>query len=536
MRKPTGLPKFDPLGEGFADTLVETVGPNASTAPVPNNLSEENRREFGTDGSIFSSMVENSPTALILADTELNITFINPAMRKALERIADHLPISLDEVVGANIDVFHEDPARQRRILADPKNLPYEARIEIGDEIATLLVSPIHDHVGTYVGPMVTWEFITDEVRLERENREAVERERQQAAELREKVDAILKVVKAAEEGDLTQQITVEGEDAIGQLGVGLKQFFGELCDSLAIIKGNAGTTAEASKKLVEGSQQMGRHAEENSSQAKDVADIARTVSESLQTIATAVEEMVATISDISTNTTKASSMANDAVTVTATANKINSKLGASTTEIGDVIKLISSIAKQTNLLALNATIEAARAGEAGKGFAVVANEVKELAKETAQATEEISSKIETIQSDTKEAIESIGKVSEIIQEMNDAQTIIATAVEEQTATSAEMSRDISRAADNTINISEKINSVAGAAQSTNEGANESLSAALKLTEMAAELQRQVERFKVEDKSRTEHEVLVARLYEALAGGDKNDQMLEKITQLISDG
>ena len=168
-RKPIVSPAFDPLGENFADALVETVGPNKSTTLASRKPSEKESPQFGTDASVFSSMVENSPTALILADKEFNITYINPAMKKGLERIAEHLPIPIDEVVGANIDVFHEEPARQRRVLADPKNLPYEARIEIGDEIATLLVSPIYDHMDNYSGPMVTWNFITDEVRLEAE-------------------------------------------------------------------------------------------------------------------------------------------------------------------------------------------------------------------------------------------------------------------------------------------------------------------------------------------------------------------------------
>ena len=170
------------------------------------------------------------------------------------------------------------------------------------------------------------------------------------------------------------------------------------------------------------------------------------------------------------------------------------SKLGDSSAEIGQIIKVITSIAQQTNLLALNATIEAARAGEAGKGFAVVANEVKELAKETARATEDISQKIEAIQADTGDAVDAIGSISTIIDQINDIQNTIASAVEEQAVTTAEIGRNVSEASRGSTEIAENISSVAGAAGSTAEGATEVQRSAGDLTKMAAELQALVDR------------------------------------------
>ena len=174
------------------------------------------------------------------------------------------------------------------------------------------------------------------------------------------------------------------------------------------------------------------------------------------------------------------------------------SKLGASSQEIGSVLKVISSIAEQTNLLALNATIEAARAGELGKGFAVVANEVKELAGQTSKATEEISEKVNNIQNDVKGAIDSIASISGIINKINDISAIIASAVEEQAATANEIGRSVAEAALGSTEIARNIDSVSTVSRNTTEGANNCQQSAQDLSRMAAELQSMVNKFKVE--------------------------------------
>ncbi|MGZ4456048.1 MAG: methyl-accepting chemotaxis protein, partial [Nocardioides sp.] len=170
-------------------------------------------------------------------------------------------------------------------------------------------------------------------------------------------------------------------------------------------------------------------------------------------------------------------------------------KLGDSSSEVGDVIKVITSIAEQTNLLALNATIEAARAGEAGKGFAVVANEVKELARETSQATQDIGRRIEAIQAATGEAVTAIGRISEISAQISDTHTTIASAVEEQTATTNEMSRNVSEAAHGSTEIAETITGVARAAAENTEAATSTSRAAEDLARVAADMQQLVGRF-----------------------------------------
>ena len=184
--------------------------------------------------------------------------------------------------------------------------------------------------------------------------------------------------------------------------------------------------------------------------------------------------------------------MAAQAVKVAAETNNTVGKLGESSVEIGKVIKAITSIAQQTNLLALNATIEAAR-GEAGKGFAVVANEVKELTKQTATATEDISQKIEAIQKDTKGAVTAIDQIGKIINQINDIQSTIASAVEEQTATTNEIARNAAEAAKGSNEISKNIANVSKAAKNTTQGANNTLSAATELAKLAANLKRVVD-------------------------------------------
>ena len=315
--------------------------------------------------------------------------------------------------------------------------------------------------------------------------------------DMQNRVDAILGVVKAASQGDLTQEVPVKGSDAVGQMGEGLAAFFQALRYSIQQILQNAQSVGASAEELTAVSQQMAGNAEETATQAKVVSGASEEVSSSVSIVATGGEQMLASIREIAKNSNESARVAKNAVVVADTANQTISKLGESSFEIGKVIKVITSIAQQTNLLALNATIEAARAGEAGKGFAVVANEVKELAKETAKATEEIGRKIEAIQSDTTSAVQAIGEIGSIINQISDISNSIASAVEEQTATTNEMGRNISEAARGAGEITNNISGVAEAAQNTTSGASDTQAAAKALSEMASQLQTLVGRFKI---------------------------------------
>ena len=313
---------------------------------------------------------------------------------------------------------------------------------------------------------------------------------------LQKSVESILAVVNAASNGDLTAIIDITGDDAIGQMGEGLQSFLENLKETISKIDDSAQMLSAAAEQLSAVSDQMGVNATDTSSQANVVAASAEEVSSNIQTVAAGAEEMTASIKSVASSADEASRVANEAVAAAKQTNQTVTKLGESSTEIGKVIKVITSIAQQTNLLALNATIEAARAGEAGKGFAVVANEVKELAKQTAQATEEISQKIEAIQNDTQGAVQAISHISDIIGQINDYQGTIATAVEEQSSTTSEIARNVHEAAKGSAEIAENITKVAIAAESTSSGANDTNNATAELSKMANTLQGIVAQFK----------------------------------------
>ena len=291
--------------------------------------------------------------------------------------------------------------------------------------------------------------------------------------------------------------------EALTGVGAATNKTADTLQASMRHIAQNAQALSSASEQLSATSQQMSSNAEETSAQASTVATATQQVTTNLNSVATGAEEMTSTVQSISSNAGEAAKVAGEAVKTANSANATVAKLGESSAEIGQVIKVITSIAQQTNLLALNATIEAARAGEAGKGFAVVANEVKELAKQTAKATEDISQKITAIQEDTKRAVDSIGSITGIINQINDISGTIATAVEEQSATTNEMSRNVQEAAKGSGEISQNIQGVATAAESTTRGAQESLKAAQQLTEMSTQLRTLVEQFKLDDNAQS---------------------------------
>jgi methyl-accepting chemotaxis protein len=275
----------------------------------------------------------------------------------------------------------------------------------------------------------------------------------------------------------------------------GVNQTLEAIVEPLKAAAENASSLASSSDQLTAVSQVMASTAEETAVQANVVSVASEQVSRNVASVATASQQIQASIREISKNANDSARVAKNAVTAAESTHETMRKLGESSQEIGNVIKVITSIAQQTNLLALNATIEAARAGEAGKGFAVVANEVKELAKQTARATEEISQKIEAIQGDTRGAVSAIEEIGAIITQINDISNSIASAVEEQTVTTNEIGRSVTEAAQGVTEIARSISGVAVSAKNTTRGANDTETASRGLSEMAARLQSSVARF-----------------------------------------
>ncbi|MBI5427470.1 MAG: HAMP domain-containing protein [Nitrospinae bacterium] len=416
---------------------VGTLG--GSMATMVKNLRESEARM-----SRLVAMVEDSTSNVMFADRNFILRYMNPQAARTLRKMETFLPDKVENLIGQSVNIFHKNPQRVLNIISDPKNLPHRAEIQIANEVFDISVSAIHDKDHNYLGPMIGWITITEKVAMQKREKESAENMREVMAQVTEIVHSL----------------------------------------------------ASASEELTVVSNQMGNNAEHTFNQASGVSVSADQISKNVQTVAAGTEEMSASIQEIASSSNRAADVVGVAVKGAEKANRIIVKLGQSSGEIGEVIKVITSIAEQTNLLALNATIEAARAGEAGKGFAVVANEVKELAKETAKATEDIGKKIQAIQTDTHEATESIGEISKIVNQIDEISNSIASSVEEQTATTNEMSRNITEAAKESMEIAQNAVTVTHSAESAKEGAKNTQAAAKELAQMASNLQTLVSRFK----------------------------------------
>ena len=309
-------------------------------------------------------------------------------------------------------------------------------------------------------------------------------------------VRQIRTVLDEVANGDLRVRV---GESEGAQLGLArpLNETLDAVAGVLTLVGDSSTRLAAASQQLNAAAEGISHNARAAAGQADDVVASAGAVAASVDTVATGSSQMESAIREIAHNATEAARVAGQAVSVAESTTRTVGKLGDSSQEIATVIKLINGIAEQTNLLALNATIEAARAGEAGKGFAVVASEVKELAQETARATEDISQRVEAIQADTAGAVAAISQISTVIGEINDFQATIAAAVEEQTATTNEMNRNVAEAASGTQGIAAAISGLAAGTQETNQRVDDAQAASADLARMSGELQEAVSRFTV---------------------------------------
>jgi methyl-accepting chemotaxis protein len=302
-------------------------------------------------------------------------------------------------------------------------------------------------------------------------------------------------VFRAFANRDFTARFDGSASGEMAEIAEAVNQAGTSIRSALRSIAGHAETLSTASDQLKLVSEQMSANAEETAAQANVVSAASEQVMNSVKTVAISAEQMNGNIRDIAGNTHQAVSVTTDAVRVAESANGAVLRLGGSSEEIGKVVKMISDIATQTNLLALNATIEAARAGEAGKGFAVVANEVKELAKETGKATEDIARKIEIIQSDTAGAMTAIGEIRQAINRVNTIQSAMASAIEQQAVTTGDIEKNVNHGARGTEEITANIAGVAQAARGTSSGASDTQRAAAEMSRMASELRDVVASF-----------------------------------------
>ncbi len=373
------------------------------------------------------------PVAVMCADAhdDFRINYYNLASQQLLREMEGHTKVKADAVRGQSIDIFHREPGRMRAILSDPARLPWTAKIKLGGETLELKIFPMRDRAGRYLGPMLTWKSVTS-----------------------------------------MQALTTQFER--GALGV-------------------VESVAKAASQMHQSARQLSTNASDTTARATSVAAATEETSVNVQTVASASEQLSASINEIARQLDAYQGVARQAVADIEGASDKVMALDQTAARIGEVVDLITAIASQTNLLALNATIEAARAGETGKGFAVVASEVKELAGQTARATEAISQQILQIQQGTRGSVEAMMSITQTIAQMNQISSTIDQAVRQQQQATGEISRNVQEAAAGTVEVAGSIGTVSQAAAQTGASADQLIQAAEELASQSDALKRQVD-------------------------------------------
>lgn len=472
--------------------------------------------------------VEYASANVMVADQNNNIVFVNKSAARLFDssekEIRKSMPhFTASEIVGSNVDIFHKNPAHQKNMLQSLSKV-HRSLIDFGQFTFGLVINPITGENGERLGTIVEWFDKTEEIasaakvqamvdaavngdlskRIETDQTDGVFGKLSQGMnrvmEVNEQVvNDMQRVLGAVSRGDLTQNVSNHYAGAYDRLKNDMNSTVSQLTKIIGQVKTSATFISDSSGQLLSTNQLLSKTAEEGADQADIASEAAKTIMLNVDSVAGAASEMEGSVKLIGKSVREAVDVAGEAVKLAESTDAQVRKLTNSSGDIGNVIKVINSIAEQTNLLALNATIEAARAGDAGKGFAVVANEVKELAKETAKATEEIAQKVNAIQTDSGTAVQAIGSIGKIIETISEYQTGIATAVDQASKTTSQISDNAVEAARGNNEITQTSAAVLNGTQSTLSGVNQVKASATELAYMAEELTGLVSGFVVEE-------------------------------------
>lgn len=395
----------------------------------------ETLRGNAREAFMVNQMVQSMPTSVMSVDVRdnLRVNYANTSTMDLLQRLEAYMPIKGGQIVGQSIDVFHNHPEHQRRLLSDPKNLPHRAKITLGPESIDLQISAVRDQKGEYVAAMLVWDVVTAKTHL--------------AHEFENNVQHVVSGLAASAEE--------------------LSRVASNMTDEL---KRSAGLAVSASS--------AASHATSN-----------------VHTVAAAAEEMSASIREISSQIQVTNDLVRESYTKVQNADLLAQKLAKASERVNEVTAVIAGISSQINLLALNATIESARAGDAGRGFAVVAGEVKNLANQTNRSIGEINSVIEEMRLASGDIIGALSDIKTSVDNITQATTSVASAVEEQSATTQDIARNMALAAEGTQMISDNLQDVSNVTTESGDASAQLYGSSQDLSEQANVLRGRVADF-----------------------------------------